>query len=164
MSFTYFMITIIAILFCVYKRWSMIKSVIILTSIYLIGALSGDVSLVAVLAVYLVAGFFGQTRYRQRFITPSLLKFYKQVSPEMSNTEQEAIDAGTVWWDGELFSGQPDWEKLHAIGKPTLTAEEQDFLDGPVETVCLMVDEWQINHKDADLSPEIWQYLKDKTR
>ncbi len=161
MSFTYFMITIIAILFCVYKRWSMIKSVIILTSIYLIGALSGDVSLVAVLAVSLVAGFFGQTRYRQRFITPSLLKFYKQVSPEMSNTEQEAIDAGTVWWDGELFSGQPDWEKLHAIGKPTLTAEEQDFLDGPVETVCLMVDEWQINHKDADLSPEIWQYLKD---
>jgi acyl-CoA dehydrogenase len=139
----------------------MIKSVIILTSIYLIGALSGDVSLVAVLAVSLVAGFFGQTRYRQRFITPSLLKFYKQVSPEMSNTEQEAIDAGTVWWDGELFSGQPDWEKLHAIGKPTLTAEEQDFLDGPVETVCLMVDEWQINHKDADLSPEIWQYLKD---
>ena len=110
MSFTYFMITIIAILFCVYKRWSMIKSVIILTSIYLIGALSGDVSLVAVLAVSLVAGFFGQTRYLQRFITPSLLKFYEQVSPEMSNTEQQDIDASTVWWDGKLFSGQPDWE------------------------------------------------------
>jgi acyl-CoA dehydrogenase len=79
----------------------------------------------------------------------------------MSTTEQEAIDAGTVWWDGDIFSGKPDWQKLHGIPKGRLSEEEQAFLNGPVEQVCNMVDEWQVNHKDADLSPQTWAFLKE---
>lgn len=98
---------------------------------------------------------------RREYLTAPALKVYRKIMPEMSKTEQDAIDAGTVWWDGELFSGNPDWETLHNIPQARLSAEEQAFLDGPVETVCAMVDEWQINHELADLSPEVWQYLKD---
>ncbi len=161
MSVMYSIFTVLTVLVCVYKQWSMIKSGIVLAMLFSIGYVMGSVSILVVLLLAISIGIFGQTRYRTRFITPSILRFYKEVSPEMSSTEQEAIDAGTVWWDGELFSGNPDWTKLHNIAKPTLTKEEQAFLDGPVEEVCLMVDEWQINHKDADLSPQIWQYLKD---
>tara|TARA_B110000467_G_scaffold128461_1_gene121918 strand:- start:10639 stop:12816 length:2178 start_codon:yes stop_codon:yes gene_type:complete len=81
--------------------------------------------------------------------------------PEMSKTEQEAIDAGTTWFEAELFRGTPDWKKLHNYPKPRLSAEEQAFLDGPVEEVCRMTDDWQTTHELADLSPEVWQYLKD---
>ena len=105
--------------------------------------------------------FLAYPPVRQKYLTERIFTLYKTVTPEMSRTEQEAIAAGTVWWDGELFSGKPRWEKLHDVTPPKLTTEEAAFLNGPVEQVCLMVDEWQINHKDADLSPEIWQFLKE---
>ena len=68
---------------------------------------------------------------RKRAISAPLLGWYRKVLPPMSDTEREAIEAGTVWWDAELFSGRPDWEKLRALPRPTLSAEEQAFLDGP---------------------------------
>ena len=80
----------------------------------------------------------------------------------MSQTEKEALDAGTVWWEAELFKGKPEWQKLHAISKPTLSAEEQAFLDGPVNEVCAMVNDYQVTHELADLPPEVWQFLKEK--
>ncbi|GAL26876.1 butyryl-CoA dehydrogenase [Vibrio variabilis] len=79
----------------------------------------------------------------------------------MSQTEKEALDAGTVWWEAELFKGKPDWQKLQNITPSKLTEEEQAFLDGPVNEVCAMVNDFQITHELADLPPEIWQYLKD---
>jgi acyl-CoA dehydrogenase len=85
----------------------------------------------------------------------------KSILPKVSRTEQEALDAGTVGWDAELFSGRPDWSKLNAIRPLTLTPEEQAFLDGPTEVVCQMLDDWDIRNNRADLSPEVWQYLKD---
>lgn len=84
----------------------------------------------------------------------------KSILPRISRTEQEALDAGTVGWDAELFSGRPKWDKLLSIRKPTLTAEEQAFLDGPVNKVCSMIDDWDTRHNRADLSPEVWSYLK----
>ncbi|RKF18032.1 acyl-CoA dehydrogenase [Alginatibacterium sediminis] len=99
---------------------------------------------------------------RQSLITKPLFKAFKGVMPEMSRTEREAIEAGTTWWESDLFRGAPDWRKLHSYPAPRLSAEEQAFMDGPVETVCKMVNEWEICHRDADLSPEIWQYLKDE--
>ena len=75
-------------------------------------------------------------------------------------TDWMAERTGTVWWDGDIFSGKPDWDKLHGIPKGRLTPEEQAFLDGPVNEVCSMVDEWEINHKLADMPPEIWDFLK----
>jgi acyl-CoA dehydrogenase len=86
----------------------------------------------------------------------------KSILPRVSRTEQEALDAGTVGWDAELFSGRPDWDKLTAIRPLTLTDEEQAFLDGPTETACRMIDDWDIRHNRADLSPELWAFLREK--
>jgi acyl-CoA dehydrogenase len=99
---------------------------------------------------------------RRALISDPLLGWFRKVLPQVSQTEQEALDAGTVWWDGDLFSGSPDWAKLLAVPKPTLTAEEQAFLDGPVEELCRMVDEWKVSTELNDLPPEVWQFIKDR--
>jgi len=101
------------------------------------------------------------TLWRLRWITAPLFKLFKRVTPRMSQTEREALEAGDVWWDGELFSGRPRWGRLRKVPPPQLTVTEQAFLDGPVETVCDMIDDWKITHEDQDLSTEVWQYLKD---
>ncbi|WP_035387233.1 acyl-CoA dehydrogenase FadE [Ferrimonas senticii] len=98
---------------------------------------------------------------RKQYLTKPMLKAFQGVMPEMSETEKDAIEAGTTWWDADLFSGAPDWKKLHDFAKPTLTAEEQAFLDGPCEEVMKMVDDFEVTHKLADMTPEVWQYLKD---
>ncbi|MGZ0018094.1 acyl-CoA dehydrogenase [Nitrosomonas sp. wSCUT-2] len=99
---------------------------------------------------------------RRFLVTGQLLKVFRKMLPQISQTEQEALDAGTVWWEGDLFSGKPDWKKLLAYPKPQLTAEEQAFLDGPVEELCAMLDEWKITHELKDLPPEVWQFIKDQ--
>src|SRR5215217_4394999 len=86
----------------------------------------------------------------------------KTILPKVSRTEQEALDAGTVGWDAELFSGRPNWDKLTTIRPLTLTEAEQGFLDNETETACKMIDDWDIRHNRADLTPELWQYLRDK--
>ncbi|MBY5920060.1 acyl-CoA dehydrogenase FadE [Ferrimonas balearica] len=98
---------------------------------------------------------------RRALLTAPILKVFKGIMPEMSQTEKDAIEAGTVWWDADLFSGKPNWNTLHNYPAPTLTAEEQAFLDGPVEEVMKMVNEFEITHYDADLPQDVWQYLKD---
>jgi acyl-CoA dehydrogenase len=99
---------------------------------------------------------------RRALLTDPLLGWFRKVLPQVSQTEQEALDAGTVWWDGDLFSGDPDWSKLLAVPRPALSAEEQAFLDGPVEELCRMVDEWKVSTELNDLPPEVWQFIKDK--
>ena len=99
---------------------------------------------------------------RLRLVTRPFLRSYRRLLPSMSATEREALDAGTVWWDGELFSGGPDWQKLMSAKVPTLTAVEQAFLDGPCEDLCAMIDDWDITHVRADLSPEVWSFIKSK--
>ena len=99
---------------------------------------------------------------RRALLGASLLGVFRKILPAMSSTEKEALDAGTVWWDGELFSGKPDWKKLHAYPKPALNAEEQAFLDGPVEELCNMLNEWEIVNDLHDLPPNVWQYIKDQ--
>ena len=97
---------------------------------------------------------------RMRFVTKPFLLIYRRLLPSMSDTEREALEAGTVWWDGEIFSGKPDWPKLLSAKAPELTAEERAFIDGPCEEVCRMVDDWDITHRRADMPPEVWDYLK----
>jgi len=99
---------------------------------------------------------------RCMLISDPLLGWFRRVLPQVSQTEQEALDAGTVWWDGDLFSGKPDWNELLAVPRPALSAEERAFLDGPVEELCRMVDEWKVTHQLHDLPPEVWQFIKDK--
>jgi acyl-CoA dehydrogenase len=99
---------------------------------------------------------------RRRVLSDRVLAIFRRVLPDMSPTEKEAIGAGTVWWDGDLFSGRPDWERLLATPAPRLNAEEQAFVDGPVEEACAMADDWEITHERFDLPPRLWQFLKDK--
>jgi acyl-CoA dehydrogenase len=144
-----------------YKRYPLMTSVAILSGTMVVATLFGSVGLLGWILFALVAVPIAYKPFRISFLSTRLLAFYQSVTPEMSDTEQEAIDAGTVWWDGDLFSGKPDWQKLHGIARPQLTADEQAFLDGPCNEVCAMVNEWQINHVDADLPDEIWAFLKE---
>jgi len=97
---------------------------------------------------------------RRRLISAPLKRLLQRLLPDLSSTEQEALEAGSVSWDAELFSGHPDWRKLHAIPPPQLSEAEQAFLDGPVETLCNRLDDWQITAHDHDLPPAIWEQLK----
>jgi acyl-CoA dehydrogenase len=99
---------------------------------------------------------------RRALITRRIHAIFKHILPQMSDTEREALEAGTVWWEGQLFRGNPDWRTLLAYPVPKLTAEEQSFLDHEVDEVCRLVDDWQVSHERYDLSAETWQYLKDK--
>ena len=99
---------------------------------------------------------------RRSLVSDPLLAIYRRILPPMSQTEQEAIDAGTVWWDGELFSGKPDWSKLIAFPQPKLTAEELAFLDNETEQLCAMASDWESSHIHYDLPPQVWQFVKDK--
>ena len=98
---------------------------------------------------------------RYLLVSRPLLKIFRKTLPKVSQTEQEALDAGTVWWEGELFSGDPNWSTLLAYPKPQLSAEEKAFLDGPVEQLCEMLDEWKITRELHDLPPDVWQFIKD---
>lgn len=144
-----------------YLRLKLTNATLALAAVMLLGSFWGVTGFIAWTLFLVIALPLNLVDFRRQNISLPVLKMFKKIMPEMSRTEQEAINAGTVWWDGEIFSGKPDWRKLHSIPKAQLTAEEQAFLDGPVDTACKMLDEWQVNHKLADLPPELWQYLKD---
>ncbi|MFO1402704.1 MAG: acyl-CoA dehydrogenase [Steroidobacteraceae bacterium] len=97
---------------------------------------------------------------RKALISRPFLKAYMRLLPTMSPTERDALEAGTVWWDGELFTGNPDWPKLLGAPPAKLSAEEQAFLDGPCEELCRMLDDFDITHRRGDLPPEAWAFIK----
>lgn len=99
---------------------------------------------------------------RRTLLVKPIFALFRRMLPPLSRTEREALEAGTVWWDGELFSGNPDWEKLAAMPSPELTAEEEAFLAGPVEELCRMLDDWRITTELCDLPPEVWRFLKEQ--
>ena len=98
--------------------------------------------------------------FRRDHLTRPIFARARTALPTMSDTEREALEAGDVWWDADLFTGNPDWSKLLAVAPAALTAEEQAFLDGPVETLCAMLDEWTITWELRDLPPEAWEFIK----
>lgn len=98
--------------------------------------------------------------FRRDTITKPIFRWARGVLPPMSETERDAIEAGDVWWDADLFTGNPDWSKLLAVPPAKLSPEEEAFLAGPVEELCSMLDDWQIN-LDRDLPPEVWDFLKE---
>ena len=99
---------------------------------------------------------------RRAVLSTPLLGLFRRVMPAVSQTEREALEAGTVWWDGELFGGRPDWQKLLAYPAPRLTVEEQAFVDGPVEELCAMVNDWEVTHELNDLPPRVWEFIKSR--
>ncbi|HDX9010109.1 acyl-CoA dehydrogenase FadE [Aeromonas dhakensis] len=144
-----------------YRRASLFTSTLATAAALIAGTLYGHVPLLVWVLFAVIAVPLNLVDFRRNQLTKPLFKLYKSIMPEMSRTEKEAIEAGTTWWEADLFAGNPDWKKLHAIPVSTLSAEEQAFLDGPVEEVCRMVNDWEVTHERADLSPEVWQYLKD---
>ncbi|MHB1240689.1 MAG: acyl-CoA dehydrogenase, partial [Gammaproteobacteria bacterium] len=107
-----------------------------------------------------LATLLNVTPLRRRWISDPVLRVFRTVLPTMSGTEREALEAGNVWWDAELFSGRPRWRRLLESAAPGLTEREQAFLDGPVETLCRMLDDWRITHHDHDLPAEVWRFIK----
>jgi acyl-CoA dehydrogenase len=97
---------------------------------------------------------------RKLLISRPVFRLMKSMLPQMSQTEREALEAGNTWWDAELFSGDPDWNVLLDLPAPKLSAEEQAFIDGPVETLCSMLDDWDITHNRRDLPAEVWEFIK----
>jgi len=122
---------------------------------------------VPVLSFILVAAVFAAIAvplnfrpWRQQLISAPFLEQFRRMLPTMSATEQVALDAGTVGWEGELFAGKPNWQLLKKQPYLELTVEEQAFVDGPVEELCDMLNQWEITHNDADLNPETWDFIK----
>ncbi|MGH8229184.1 MAG: acyl-CoA dehydrogenase [Steroidobacteraceae bacterium] len=97
---------------------------------------------------------------RKALLTRRFMRAYLRALPSMSATEKEALEAGTVWWDGELFTGAPRWQRLLGAAAPRLSPQEQAFLDGPCEELCGMLDDWDITHRRGDLPPRVWEYLR----
>jgi acyl-CoA dehydrogenase len=127
-----------------------------------LGLFAGAGTIATVVAAVLFAAIAApllHTPTRRQRLTAPLLKIYTKMLPQLSDTERTALEAGTVGWEGELFSGMPRWSELLSQPKPELTAEERAFLDGPVEEVCRMTNDWDISHHRNDLPPEMWTYL-----
>ncbi len=116
-----------------------------------------------IILLLLVAGLialFTVPAIRRVVISTAVMNIVGRALPAMGDTERIALEAGTVWWDGELFSGKPDWRRLLDFEIAPLSAEEQAFLDGPTEALCAMLDDWQII-QDRDLPPDVWAFIKD---
>ncbi|MDQ8036240.1 MAG: acyl-CoA dehydrogenase [Pedobacter sp.] len=97
---------------------------------------------------------------RRLVLIPPALYLVRRLLPPISDTERDAIAAGSVWFEADLFSGRPDWDKLLAIPQPQLALEEQAFLDGPTEELCEMLDDWVITHELRDLPPRVWEFIR----
>jgi acyl-CoA dehydrogenase len=158
-----FVLVLLAGAFAAYHRlrlatWVAISAAL-LTACWLFGANHVAVGIAAAL-IAIVALPLLLPGVRKRRITTPLLGFYTRILPPLSETERTALESGTVGFEGELFSGKPDWSRLLSQPKPALSAEEQAFLDGPCETLCRMSDDWDITHVRADLPPELWEFMK----
>lgn len=116
--------------------------------------------LVAPLVVILLVLNVGPIR--RALLSKPVFAVLKKSMPPISATERDALEAGTTWWEKELFSGKPNWNEFAQINLPQLTAEEQSFLDNEVSELCSLLDEWEIQENLKDLQPAAWQYLKDK--
>jgi acyl-CoA dehydrogenase len=159
---------IAAVLFLAYRRLSLlaftVTFTVLLAAYTVLGANGAPAGIWKGLLWVLLASLWllNLRPLRKALITRPFMKAYLRLLPSMSQTEKEALEAGTVWWDGELFTGAPNWPKLLSAKPPQLTAEEQAFIDGPCEELCAMLDDWNITHERGDMPPEVWNYLKSR--
>ncbi len=99
------------------------------------------------------------TGVRQRLIITPAYNALKKIMPRVSDTEREALEAGTIGWDAELFSGNPDWARLRDVSPMSLSSEERAFLDGPTDELCRMLDDWDIRHTRRDIPEDVWTFI-----
>lgn len=158
-----FLVLLLAGAFAAYHRmrlavWAALSATL-LVACWLLGA-NYVATIVAAVVLAVVAMPLLLPFVRKPLLTAPMLKVFRKVLPPLSQTERIALETGSVGFEGELFTGDPDWQKLLNYPKPQLTAEEQAFLDGPVEELCRMTNDWEITHVHADLPPEIWSFIK----
>lgn len=158
--------SLIAILVLSYYRtpiwlWAAVALAIGMVSMLAMGASGGFAWTLALLPA-VVFGLFSIPLLRRLILTGPAYNMVRSILPRVSATEQEALNAGTVGWDADLFSGRPDWNNLLSVPKTALSAEEQEFIDGPVNELCAMIDDWESRFKHADLSPAVWKFVKEK--
>jgi acyl-CoA dehydrogenase len=161
---TWLFIFLLSIGAAAYFRLPQIVWSVLLGAVLLVFTFSGNMGLAGLFilwALYLALVVpINMPQIRQKYISEPLLQLMRKAMPAISQTEQEALDAGKTWWESDLFNGKPDYDKIRELPPSKLSDEEQAFMDGPVEELCAMLDDWQITQQDHDLSPEIWQFLK----
>lgn len=149
-----------------YLRVTLAVATIAIAAGLLLTTFFSTLSWFSLLLMWVVFGaaavFFNHPDYRRKYFIHPVFDAMSHSLPSMSETERVALEAGTVGWDGELFSGNPQWEKLLTIPAPKLNDEEQAFLDGPVKQLCEMVNDWEITHERYDLPENVWAYLKEQ--
>jgi acyl-CoA dehydrogenase len=165
LSLLWLVLFVSLVMWLAYQRASLARATIVLGLLLVYYSAFGAGPLwwkVALWGLYLPHVVLNVRPLRRYVISNRFLRIYKRMLPPMSSTEREALEAGTVWWDGELFTGGPDWDKLLSAKVPMLSAEEQAFIDGPCEELCRMINDWDITHRRADLPPEVFDYIKKK--
>lgn len=166
MAFLFWLIVLIALPVAVaYRRTELKTATIAFALVLLVYTLWGAGGFLWKSTLWALVGAVAAlnlVEFRREFLSRRLLGVFRRMLPTMSRTEQDALEAGNVWWEGELFSGMPHWKKLLSLPTPKLSEEEQAFLDGPTEELCRMLDDWQITHELCDLPPELWRFIKSK--
>ncbi len=143
------------------RLWAIVAAVALALS-FALHALPLALNVLLTVAFVALAIALAVPSLRRKLISDGVLAVFRRLMPPMSRTEREALEAGTVWWDGELFSGRPNWRRLLDAPRPQLNSEEQRFLDNEVETLCSMVTDWETTNVYKDLPPHVWQYIKEK--
>jgi acyl-CoA dehydrogenase len=165
LSLLWFVLLLGVILFVAYRRFTLLQASIVftvLTLAYTLFSPAGPGWKVAAWLPVITLWLLNINALRQTFITRPFLRTYRRLLPSMSTTEKEALEAGTVWWDGQLFTGAPAWDQLMSCRAPKLSAEEQAFIDGPCEELCRMLDDFDITHRRGDMPPQVWDFIKSK--
>ncbi|MBL4614600.1 MAG: acyl-CoA dehydrogenase family protein, partial [Magnetovibrio sp.] len=153
-------VIVLALSFRGHGYWAWVTGAALALDAWFIGGVDSPEMFRIIIAIFsLTAILFGVRGLRRAIITNPLMGLIARKMPVMGETERIALEAGTVWWDGELFSGKPDWHKLLDFKIQPLSPQEQAFLDGPVDELCHMLNDWQIAN-DRDLPPEVWDFIK----
>lgn len=163
MSVLFFLASVLVL---VYLKPASIITMSILTVATFIGMYCDEGSFLSIFFGLILLGFayvlVMPNSIRKDVLSTPLLNWVRGRLPKLSDTESEALKSGSVDWDGELFSGQPDWNKLLDAAPASLSTEEQAFLDGPVEELCGMLDDWKITHEHYDLPEDVWTFIREK--
>jgi acyl-CoA dehydrogenase len=162
MTFIWLLLFIGGGVFLAYQRIDLRTSTSVVGAALIAYTIFGDGSWWWLLILWIAFGLMivpNMIEFRRAKLTKPLLDIYRTMLPSMSDTEREALEAGNVWWDGELFSGMPDWDRLMSYPAPELSDEEQAFFDGPCEQLCEMLDEWEIGHELADMPKAVWDFM-----
>ncbi len=167
MAILYFLILILTLVFLAYNRVSLLMSMAIMIGLTVAWTELRHIVYVpswfrfanGIVAVILIG--FAITPLRRLLISDRLYGVFRKVLPTVSETEQEALEAGTVWWDAEIFSGRPRWRKLLKVPAPSLTEKEQAYLDGPVEELCRLTNDWEICETHRRLPDKVWDFIRE---